>query len=181
MASIIKKKKKNQFYYYLVESARVNGKPRIVRQKYLGRAEDIAKALEGKSDLENPKYSIVLEFGTVCALYDIAKQLGVVEIIDKYAHKREQGLSVGEYMLLAAINRVVKPVSKFQIGEWYDKTMLYRILPAPKQSLSSQRFWDNMSLLSDSAIESFENEFTKLIVNNPGLATYIAKPCNAKA
>ncbi|ACV61311.1 transposase-like protein [Desulfofarcimen acetoxidans DSM 771] len=171
MASIIKKKKKNQFYYYLVESARVNGKPRIVRQKYLGRAEDIAKAVEGKSDLENPKYSIVLEFGTVCALYDIAKQLGVIEIIDKYAPKREQGLSVGEYMLLAAINRVVKPVSKFQIGEWYDKTMLYRMLPAPKQSLTSQRFWDNMSLLSDSAIESFENEFTQLIVDKYNLST----------
>lgn len=171
MASIIKKKKKNQFYYYLVESARVNGKPRIVRQKYLGRAEDIAKAIESKSDLENPKYSIVFEFGAVCALYDIAKQLGVVEIIDKYAPKREQGLSIGEYMLLAAINRVVKPVSKIQIAEWYDKTMLYRILPAPKQWLSSQRFWDNMSLLSESAIESFENEFTQLIVNKYNLST----------
>ena len=36
MASIIKKKKKNRWYYYAVESARVNGKPRIVWQKYLG-------------------------------------------------------------------------------------------------------------------------------------------------
>lgn len=171
MASIIKKKKKNQFYYYLVESARVNGKPRIVNQKYLGRAEDIAKVIEGKSDLDNPKHSIVLEFGAVCALYDIAKQLGVVEIIDKYAPKREQGLSVGEYMLLAAINRVVNPVSKHQIGDWYTKTMLYKLLPAQKNLLSSQRFWDNMSLLSESAINNFEDEFTRLIVNKYNLST----------
>ena len=32
MGSIIKKKKKNQWYYYYAESARVNGKPRIVHQ-----------------------------------------------------------------------------------------------------------------------------------------------------
>ena len=30
MASIVGKKRGNQTYYYLVESARVNGKPRIV-------------------------------------------------------------------------------------------------------------------------------------------------------
>jgi len=34
----------------------VNGKPRIVYQKYLGRAEDIARAMAGK-ELDNPKYS----------------------------------------------------------------------------------------------------------------------------
>ena len=73
LASIIKKKKKNQVYYYLAESARVNGKPRIVRQKYLGRAEQIAAAMEGTAELDQPKFSIVLEFGAVIALYDLAK------------------------------------------------------------------------------------------------------------
>jgi hypothetical protein len=34
MASIVGKKRGNQTYYYLVESARVNGKPRIVAQEY---------------------------------------------------------------------------------------------------------------------------------------------------
>src|ERR1035437_5462689 len=37
MASIIGKKQKGKVYYYLTESARVNGKPRIVSQRYLGR------------------------------------------------------------------------------------------------------------------------------------------------
>ncbi len=40
MASLIKKKKGNRLYYYLVESARVDGKPRIVHQAYLGTAEN---------------------------------------------------------------------------------------------------------------------------------------------
>ena len=37
MASLIAKKKANKLYYYVVESARVDGKPRIVHQTYLGR------------------------------------------------------------------------------------------------------------------------------------------------
>jgi len=77
LATIVKKKKKNQFYYYLGESARVNGKPTIVYQKYLGRAEDIAKAVARRENLDNPKYSFVFEFGAVCALYNLAEELGV--------------------------------------------------------------------------------------------------------
>jgi hypothetical protein len=41
MASIIGKKQDGKTYYYLAESARVNGKPRIVSQRYLGSAEEI--------------------------------------------------------------------------------------------------------------------------------------------
>jgi len=36
MASLVAKKKGNQLYYYVVESARVDGQPRIVHQAYLG-------------------------------------------------------------------------------------------------------------------------------------------------
>ena len=39
MASLVAKKKGNKLYYYVVESARVEGKPRIVHQAYLGTAE----------------------------------------------------------------------------------------------------------------------------------------------
>jgi transposase len=169
LASIIKKKKKNQVYYYLVESARVNGKPRIVRQKYLGRAEQIAAAMEGKGELDQPKHSIVLEFGAVMALYDLAKRLGAVDLINTVAVKRNQGLSIGDYMLIAAINRAIEPTSKHQIAEWFSKTTLDRVIPAKSSMLSSQRFWDNMSSLSEEAIRQFEDEFTRKIVQQYGL------------
>ena len=45
MATISKRTNKSGTYYYLVESARVNGKPRIVKQVYLGTAE----CIEGRS------------------------------------------------------------------------------------------------------------------------------------
>jgi hypothetical protein len=46
MASLVKKKKGNRPYYYLVESARVDGKPRIVHQAYLGTAEKLAELVQ---------------------------------------------------------------------------------------------------------------------------------------
>ncbi len=171
MGSIIAKTKKNQVYYYYVESARVNGKPRIVTQKYLGRAEKIAQAFEEGSALETPKHSIVFEFGTVCALYELAKKLKIIECINRHCPKREQGLSIGEYMLLAAINRAVNPVSKSKIADWYNHTMLYRLLPSQKSWLSPKRFWDNMNLLPENAIEKIEDEISALIVKQYGIGT----------
>jgi transposase len=171
MGSIIAKKKKGQIYYYYVESARVNGKPRIVAQKYLGRAEKIAQSFESTDGLEIPKYSIVQEYGAVCALFELSQKLDVVNCIDRHCPKRKQGLSVGEYLLLAAINRAVNPVSKSQISDWYSTTTLHRLIPAQKSLLSSKRFWDNMALVPESAIEKIEDELTALIVKQYGVDT----------
>ncbi len=40
--SLLGKKKGKQLYYYVVESARVDGKPRIVHQGYFGTADRVA-------------------------------------------------------------------------------------------------------------------------------------------
>src|SRR5256886_9311242 len=44
-----KKKKAPRLYYSLVESARVDGQPRIVHQAYLGTAEKLAELVQQKS------------------------------------------------------------------------------------------------------------------------------------
>ena len=45
MASIIKKTLRGKTYYYARECRRIDGKPTIVWQKYLGKADDIVAAL----------------------------------------------------------------------------------------------------------------------------------------
>jgi len=173
MASIIKKKVKKYTYYYLVESARVNGNPRIVSQKYLGSANDIAKAVDLFNEgVPDPEFSTVLEFGAVCALLDLAERLGVRNIINAKAGKRVQGLPVGDYILLAAINRAVRPKSKKVFFDWFDKTVLHNQFPAAnKKSLSSQGFWNNMSYLTEDKIRAIEDELTKIIVKRYDLST----------
>src|SRR5437899_5011871 len=55
MASLIKKKKGNRLYYYLVESARVDGQPRIVHQAYLGTAEKLAELVQRVLDRKSTR------------------------------------------------------------------------------------------------------------------------------
>jgi transposase len=62
---------------------------------------------------------------------------------------------------LAAINRAVCPRSKRQLADWHGRTMLARALPYPARSLSSQRFWDAMHVVSDEAIAQAESEIVK--------------------
>ena len=45
MASLTRKMVRGRAYYYVRECRRLNGKPKIVWQKYLGRLEDIVAAV----------------------------------------------------------------------------------------------------------------------------------------
>jgi len=169
MATITKRTNKSGTYYYLVESARVNGKPRIVKQEYLGtaaRIEEAVKRMSTGDSIPNPDLVIVYEFGAVTALYSIADRLGICQVIDDIAGKRNQGLPVSAYMLLAAINRVVEPTSKNTFWEWFDRTVLYKIFPkANSKNLSSQGFWNNMTGLDSDKIRRIEDEITKRMVS----------------
>jgi transposase len=174
VSSIIKKKVKKWFYYYLVTSGRVNGKPRIVSQKYLGTAEDIAKAVDAAKtgSIPEPEFSTVFDFGAVCALFDLAERLGVRDAVNAHAGKRSQGLPVGDSMLLAAINRAVLPKSKNEFFSWFEKTVLHNKFPAAnKKSLSSQGFWNNMSHLGGDKIRRIEDDLAKTVVERYGLST----------
>jgi len=145
MASIIGKNVRDNRYYYARECRRVNGKPKIVWQKYLGRADDIIAVVTGKKtgDGPKPREAVVNEFGASATLYDLAQRLRIVEFIDHHVPKTSRGPSVGTYLLVAAINRCVAPRGKAKIGEWFDQTVLRRLLDIQSKQLTSQRFWDN--------------------------------------
>ena len=168
MASIIHKMKKGRPYYYAVQSARVNGKPRIVRQKYLGTVEGIVARTEG-SKPPKPKEAVLFEAGGVAALLRIAQRLELLEVINAAVPKRDQGPGVGHYIVLAALNRALAPCSKLAIGDWYEQTVLRRLWGFDKTVFSAQRFWDHMSLVSDAAIEAIQEALVPRIRREFGL------------
>lgn len=168
MATIVPKTKKGRKYYYAVASERVDGKPRIVWQKYLGTLEAIVERADEASP-PKPKETVVFEAGGVAALLRIAQRLGLVELIDEVVPKREQGPSVGQYMVLAALNRALAPCSKLAIGQWYEETVLRRLWRFPKKAFSSQRFWDHMDMVSEEAIELVQARLAARIEQEFGL------------
>lgn len=162
MPSLIKKMKGNKAYYYIVKSARVNGKPRIVFQKYLGTVEGILKLAE-KNLSPKPTEIVLSEAGGVAALLNIAQKIDLVKIIDEVVRKKDQGPSVGHYMLLATLNRALDPLSKCKIGDWYEKTLLKRLWQFPSENFCSQRFWDHMDMISLEDIEKIQDLITRKI------------------
>lgn len=168
MATIIHKMKKGRPYYYAVESGRVDGKPRIVWQKYLGTVDAIVKRLE-QTRPETPHEAVLFEAGGVAALLRIAQRLGLADLINEAVPKRDQGPSVGHYIVLAALNRALAPCSKLAIGEWYEQTVLRRLWRFEASAFSSQRFWDHMSLIAEEDIEAIQAALAPRIRHEFGL------------
>src|SRR6267154_469424 len=110
MASVIEKRRADgRTYYYLVESARVDGKPRIVSQQYLGSAAEVVAKLSGASAGE-PVRSQHKRFGDLAAVWSVLARLNVAGIIDEVVPRyANAGASVGTYIALATANRIVDP------------------------------------------------------------------------
>jgi len=115
--SLLKKVIRGHPYWYARECQRVGGKPTIVWQKYLGKAEAIATAMGAPSRPTPPTAVDLWAFAGPAALYDLTRQLDLVATIDRHAGKRSQGVSVGTYITLAAINRCLAPTSKARFAD----------------------------------------------------------------
>lgn len=152
-------------YYYARYCQRVNGKPKIVRTVYLGKIEDLVTAAEGAHQPPRPQETVVAAFGDVAALCHVAERLDVLPLLDStLPTKRDQGLSCGQYLLLAAINRAVAPTSKLQFADWYRRTALVRLLPADPAWLSSQNFWNHMDRVTADHIAAFEQQMSRRLI-----------------
>jgi transposase len=151
-------------YWYARECQRVHGKPKIVWQKYLGKAESIAAAMGAPAVPAPPREIVLWDFAAPAALYDLMQQLALIPTIDRHAGKRAQGVSVGTYLALAALNRCLAPTSKAGLGEWYERTVLRRLLPVAPRQLSSQRFWDHLGYLDAAKISAIEAALTRTLI-----------------
>ena len=163
MASLQRRFVRGHAYYYLVESRRINGRPRPVILQYLGSADTLWQRLQQAS--APPLRAQVRSWGGVAALCDLAQQLQLVELIDGIAPKRKQGPSLGQYVLIAAINRCLAPTSKLQMPAWLRSTPLPGWFGWSAEQFSSQRFWDNMELLTEDKLEAMSQALSHRVID----------------
>jgi transposase len=169
MPSIVGKRRGNQTYYYLVESARVDGKPRIVSQQYLGSAEEVVAKLAGGSGGQ-PARSQHRRFGDVAAVWSTLEDLDVVGLVDDVAPRHAHaGGSVGTYLALATLNRVVDPCSKRAFADWWATTAGPRWVKLDEAALDHRRFWDAMDLLGESDLRTVETSIYGGMIDRYGL------------
>jgi transposase len=158
VASLYPKKVGGKTYYYLRQMARVDGKPKMVSERYLGSAEDIVAALDGQQAASLPERTRHLAFGDVGAVWGVLQRLGLAAIVDEVVGSRraDAGASVGTYLALATLNRVVAPCSKLGFADWWATTAADRFTKIPTRVLDHRRFWDAMTAVSVSELADIE-------------------------
>ena len=138
-------------YYYYSKWARIGNRCRRIWQKYLGKLQDIVDAVDEVGP--PPACAEVFQWGLPQALWQEARRAQLVELIDRHCPKRHQGLTTGQYLALATLNRASAPASKRGLWEWFVDSGLVRHLPAASaDGLSSQRFWDHMHRLDAATV-----------------------------
>ena len=188
MASIIGKRRGRHTYYYLVESARVDGKPRIVSQEYLGTTDEVTARLKG-TGAGDPDRTRHKRFGDLAGVWGMLEELDVVGIIDRVVGERrsDAAASVGTYLALAAANRIVDPCSKLALIDWWLTTSGERFIRPRLRvaALDHRRFWDAMGAVSGddlveieraittAMIDQFDLEMSGVVLDMTNFATFI--------
>ena len=175
MATIQSKKSRGHKYWYIVESRRVNGKPRPIVLEYLGKPDALLKRLQGLTEgLRLKSYS----HGAIAALLDVAHKLDISSLINQYVKSPRSymaekpirnNLTVGITLLLGAIGRVCMPTSKRGWSTWAKTTTLTYLLRCSLSKIDSQHFWDLMDALPIEAIPKIEKELLERIIKIYGL------------
>jgi transposase len=175
VSSIIKKRRGGSTYLYAATSARVEGRPRIVEQVYLGTEEEVIARLTaapgGDPGLPETEHR---RFGDVAAVWGMLARLDAIAVIDSVvgAAPVRGGVSVGTYLGLAALNRVCEPKSKRAFADWWTRTALGRVTRVRAGALDHRRFWDAMDAVTVEQLEEIEAALTKRMIEVFGLDTH---------
>ncbi len=173
MASLYKKTINGRPYWYLREMARIDGKPKMVSERYLGSAEDVVAAVQAGAGTVMPERTRHLGFGDLAAAWGLMDRIGVAAIIDEVTGGRlpGAGASVGTYLAVAAANRLVAPCSKAAVADWWKSTAADRFTKIPASVLDHRRFWDAMRAVSLQQLTQIEHRLAVAMVTEFGLDT----------
>jgi RNA-directed DNA polymerase len=188
MPSIVGKRRGKQTYYYLVESARVDGKPRIVSQEYLGTAEEVMARLQGTGvGLAGPHPAQAVR-GPRCGVGDVP-QLGG----GRHHRRGRRGPPVGRGRVGGDLpgvgdrepdrGPVLEAGVRRLVGDHRGPRFVRPRLPAG--ATDHRRFWDAMDTLTETqlveierrlslrAIELFGLDLSGLVLDMTNFATFI--------
>ncbi len=158
-------------YYYYSKWGWKDGKCRRLWQKYLGSLEHIVETMTGGGP--SPRTAEVFEWGLPMAFWKECTRAHFIHEVDKLCPKRRQGLSIGQYLAIAAINRGVSPCSKRSIWEWFAQTAWLREMPeVGAAALSSQRFWDHRQTKSMNPRQLPSGEYSFRVLSGARRSTY---------
>jgi transposase len=174
MPSLVAKTVRGRKYWQIVESRRVNGQPRSFVLAHLGRPDTLLARLQAGA--AGARFRSVAH-GAVAALWARAQALDLVALINAQVPRdrrgrlpQRDGLTPGQSLVLAAIARACRPLSKRAFAAWAQGTSLGRLAGVAVARLTSQHFWDQMAAVPAAALPAIEEAVVRQVVAQEGLA-----------
>jgi transposase len=166
VSSLYRKILNGKPYYYLREMARVDGQPKMISERYLGSVADIVAAMDRVEAAMTPRHTGHLKFGDVAAGWSILTELDAIAMIDEVvgARRSDAGASIGQYLALAALGRLVEPGSKSGFAQWWATTAADRFTKINAKVLDHRRFWDAMHAVDAEALQDISTLLAKRMI-----------------
>ncbi|MCG7849867.1 MAG: IS1634 family transposase, partial [ANME-2 cluster archaeon] len=145
---VIKRKKKNgRVYLEEYKSIRVDGKVKSIYVRSLGSEEPVAPSKP--KTLDRLEHSRSHRAGAVTLLWELASQLGFVNIIDEICcgEPNMEGPTPGKLLTAWAINRVLDPMSNTMLENWIPTTDLPRLMDLSPADLTRNSFLTAMDFV----------------------------------
>src|ERR1035438_4004388 len=170
MASLYKKVISGKPYWYLREMGWVDGKPKMISERYPGTAADIEALLDAREAAALPGRTRHLAFGDVAAGWGMPEDLGAAAIIDEVtgARRSDAGASAGTCLALAALNRLAAPCSRLAFADWRKTTAGDRLARIGASVLDHRRFWDAMHAVTLEQLEEISRRIALRVVEVSG-------------
>jgi len=181
MASLQARRVRGHTYWYIVESRRVDGKPRPIPLAYLGKADALLARLQATEPLRLRSCA----HGAVAALWAVAQALDIAGVIDRHlgasgrrragsARARttpaaHDGLTVGHSLTLIAIGRACHATSKRGFSDWARTTSLGALAGTDVERLTSQHFWDQMDQVPVESLALMERAIIRRVLTRLAL------------
>jgi len=147
---VIKRKKKNgRIYLEEYKSIRIDGKVKSVYVRSLGPEEPVAPSKPKPKTLDRLQHSRSHRAGAVTLLWELASQLGFVNIIDEICcgEQNLEGPTPGKLLTAWAINRVLDPMSNTMLENWILTTDLPRLMNLSPADLTRNSFLTAMDFV----------------------------------
>jgi len=163
MAHFHVKKKNGRPYLYVREIARVDGRPKVISQVYIGSPDKVAAMAKG--ELKDDLRLKVQQFGALWLSFLMDQDMDLAGIIDSVVPRgpREKGPTVGEFFLYSVWNRMSDAVSKRKLAGWYERTAVQQLRPVDLKQLTSEQYWRKWDRVTEDQLAEISRRFfTKL-------------------
>lgn len=147
MAYYFRKRLKGKFYLFSGESVYERGISVRKKSKYIAPFDELCEYFQQAE--VSVLYQQHFEYGLSKAVYELTKQLGLVQIFQHQIRKRGFDPYLANRVLVMVVNRLVWPCAKYSIEKWYGKSDLCNFLDLPSSELASHKIYRAMDKLDE--------------------------------